>query len=278
MAFSAFSDLRLINYKLTDIKDIIPLGTVKHPIMNWFALTDGYLYLKLGTKSVYEYASDANAILCDGVKYNSYYLIRFIEDFTEIFQTVGQPLPSQILPEIKNFHAFQRFQNQSIAYLEELRAKYKLNDHDLDEQQQLISWIYSRGLPADHLVGGPNIWFFRYCDQIKIIWRANYQIRPNIFLWLFPNGDYTLNYNFFLREIEIFAKSFFSDMAKRVELAVSIDWGNVAIDKNSLVAEQLFRKDRFYQDLNMLSSNSTTDWSETISLINKMKNQSRFKN
>jgi hypothetical protein len=97
-------------------------------------------------------------------------------------------------------------------------------------------------------------------------------------LWLFPNGDCTLSYDSFVQEITIFADSFFAEMAERIDLAVSKDWGETVMDKDSLMPEQLYRRDSFYRDIDVLFSNSKADWSNTLSIISEMKSRFRFKN
>ena len=72
-----------INFSLKPPEKIVPFGKNRDHI-SWFGLTDGELWIEVGERTIYEY-SDAAVREWGGVRYNDYYLSRFLEDFSEIF-------------------------------------------------------------------------------------------------------------------------------------------------------------------------------------------------
>src|SRR5574337_32354 len=100
---------RMINFKLRELDKIQPWGKAPDLSLHWFALTDGDLWLKFGATTIYEYTKDALAHFGkESTTYNDYYLTRFIEDFTELFEDVRENIPESfysLTRDIKQFYS-----------------------------------------------------------------------------------------------------------------------------------------------------------------------------
>ncbi len=74
----------LINFTLKLPHQVDPSGRSGNLSLSWFYLTDGALWLTFPNATLYEYS---DRILRDQAgrsdKYPDYYIVRFIEDFTE---------------------------------------------------------------------------------------------------------------------------------------------------------------------------------------------------
>ena len=97
----------MINFKLKDFDKIIPVGQEPNLRLSWFFLTDGDLWLTFGDQTIYEYSKEAIQHFGDKTTpYNDYYIVRFLEDFTELFRKISEPIPDSffsLTPKIKQF-------------------------------------------------------------------------------------------------------------------------------------------------------------------------------
>ena len=83
--------MAVINFKLRELDDILPVGQVPNLSTSWFWLTDGDLWLNFGDQMIYEYSIEAiNYWGNKPTPYNDYPIIRFIEDFTELFDKIRE--------------------------------------------------------------------------------------------------------------------------------------------------------------------------------------------
>lgn len=264
----------MINFKLIEIDKILPWGQEPELSLHWFALTEGDLWLTFGNETIYEYTKEA--IDYWGNKhtpYNDYQLSRFIEDFTALFNKIREPIPEYFYNLTKNL---KKFESDARKWLD-------LNDEeeDLDnvfyseKYDKLISWTYQRTIDSSHLIGGPNLSFFRSNKKVRIVWDTEHFLENGIRLWTAKSGSFEMDYSDFIDKIKTFGQSFFSAMDKQVELAIANEWGNIKIDKNRLVEEHKERKDEFFSTLLLLDQGSTdkTNWTEVEQLFNRMTNE-----
>jgi hypothetical protein len=268
----------MINFKLKDIDEVVPAGTEDNLRMSWFWLTDSYLWLNLGECVVYEYTQAAMDHL--GLKkppYNDYPLVRFIEDFTGLFDLITESIPKEIYELTKDLNQFLNDAQKWLDIYETDDEEY--SDFYFEEYDNLISWTYNRTFDSGHLIGGPHLSFFRYQDKIRIIWDTEHQLENDIELWTAKNGSFEMNYMEFIEHVKDFQKRFFESMDNQVALALEKDWGKVQIDKVFLEKEHADRKEQFQTQINRLESVSgnSSDWKQITELYERMKKELKTK-
>lgn len=259
----------MIHYKLRDPDKIVPSGQKPNNSLSWFYLTDGDLWLKFGKDTLYEYSTQKRSFYGKrSTQYVDYYIVRFIEDFTELFGLIKETIPEtfyQLTKDMKKYHADAiKWCDSSGTYHEEFG--------DLNEYEKLYSWINQRTLSSSHLTGGPQISFFRRNDKIRIVWDTERVLEFGISVWSAKNGNYEMNYADFVTEIKLFGQKFFHEMGDQVKVVVSKDWGDIKIDKQRLVEEHQERERDFFSALLLLEGKPTepTDWSEAEKLMKRV--------
>jgi hypothetical protein len=266
----------MINFKLADIDNVTPAGTENDLKMSWFWLTEADLWLTFGETTIYEYTKEALEYF--GTKssaYNDYPLIRFIEDFTEIFNQISGNVPEKFYLLTKDLFLFLDKAEKWLAIYDTDEDEY--SDFYFEEYDKLISWVYKRSFDAMHLKGGPSLSFFRNNSKIRIIWYTEHTLENGINLWTAKNGAYEMDYADFISKIKDFGVKFFEAMDNQVDLAIKRDWGNVQIDKIGLVEEHSKRKTDFYNQLVLLEQESTkkTNWEEVERLLSRMYDETK---
>jgi hypothetical protein len=251
----------MINFELKSIDKIIPAGQEPDLSLSWFWLTDGELWLRFGDTIIYEYSKEALAHFGDkATPYNDYYLVRFIEDFTDLFVQISESVPARFYSITANLEDFH------------ITAKKWLDLYDTDEDEhsefyfetydKLISWAYQRYLDSMHLIGGPHLSFFRHHDKIRIVWQTEATLENGIRIWTAQSGSYEMDYAVFIENVKEFGRQFFLAMDKQVEQTIEKEWGHIQVDKKRLAAEHEERKADFYSKLSQLEQSSTapTNW------------------
>ena len=264
----------MINFKLRELENIIPWGQEPELSLHWFALTDGDLWLKFGNEIIYEYSLEVMNYWGDKpTPYNDYQLSRFIEDFTWIFDKIRETIPKELYDLTEDL---KKFQSDAKKWLEIFDTdEVENNDVYFDEYEKLISWTCERSFNSIHLIGGPNLSFFRRNDKVRIVWETEHTLENGINLWTAKDGSFEMDYSDFVTKIKIFGQSFFAEMDKQIELTVSKEWGHIKIDKQRLVEEHKERKEEFYSKLLLLDKAPTdkTNWKEIEQIFNRMKSE-----
>jgi BMFP domain-containing protein YqiC len=261
----------VINFKLKNIEEILPVGQKPNLYLSWFWLTDGDLWLKLGDEIIYEYSKEAMATFENKqTPYNDYYIVRFLEDFTQLFEKVGESLPTKFYDLTKDL---SKFRDNTTKWLD----IYDIDEDEhcdfyFEEYDELISWTYQRTFDSGHLIGGPNISFFRNNNNLRIVWDTEYNLENGINLWTAKNGSLEVNYFTFIEKIKEFGTEFFKQMDKQVEQTLAKDWGEIKIEKENLVKEHKKRKLDFLTNLSFLEQEAKgqTNWKKLEDLYNRM--------
>jgi hypothetical protein len=266
----------LIDFKLKNVDDIAPWGSGQNENMHWFGLTDSNYWLNLGESKLYEYSQlFLQRHNIEGMNYVDYNLIRFIEDFTQLFEIITESIPDDFYTIVKDHESLSTFYQSSKKWLDEIGEDDSVDvDTYYDRYDLLIEWLYSRHLTSIHLIGGPSVGFYRYKDRIKIIWDANDKTEEGFDIWTAKSGNMEISYSDFISEIKDFGNRFFTAMDKQVEVAINKDWGTVRIDKQRLVEENNERKIEFYNQVELLTEpkQKETDWILIRTLIDEMNN------
>lgn len=250
---------------------ILPVGQEPNLSTSWFWLTDGDLWLQFGDQTIYEYSQSAiNYWGGKSTPYNDYPLVRFIEDFTGIFDNIRETIPEEIYSLTKDLKKFQSDAKKWLDIYDTGEDGY--SDFYFEEYNKLISWTYQRSFDSGHLIGGPHLYFFRCNDKMRIVWDTEFNLENGISIWIAKDGSFEMDYYDFIQKIKTFGQSFFSEMENQVELAVSKDWGSIRIDKQRLVEEHKERKDDFFANLLLLEQvpSNKTNWTEIELLYKQM--------
>jgi hypothetical protein len=192
--------------------------------------------------------------------YNDYPIVRFIEDFTELFNVINESIPDDIYPLTENL---TQFLNDAQKWLDiNDTDEEEISDFYFEEYDNLISWTYYRTFDSGHLIGGPKFSFFRNKDIIRISWVTEHKIDNGIELWTAKNGTIEIPYADFIQQVEDFGNRFFTSMKDQVELAIQKDWRDIQIDKTRLIEEHKERESDFWEHFAHLKSDSPneTNW------------------
>ena len=253
-----------INFQLQELDKIAPFGSEKALSLHWFGLTDALLWINAGRQTIYEYTEEAQNYFSHPIRYNDYYLARFLEDFWGTFRYVGESIPKELYNIINEFEV--KVDDWKSHHLD---CEDALFDQFYDnEYSKLIDWYCDRSFDSGHLIGGPNIGCFRCEDRIKIVWNSSSNI------WVSPKGIFEISYDTFILSVTEFINSFFVEMDNQVNNAVFKDWGDIFLDKKGLVSEHNKRKIDFYQKLSLLkNTQESSDWDQIMMIYAKMEKE-----
>lgn len=226
-----------INFKLkTELDEIAPFGEKGSYSLSWFGLTDSLLWIGAGDKTVYEYSPAARKKWGD-IPYNDYYLSRFLEDFSEIFERIAQPISREL------YNSVESVEERCQKLLEMLDEDAPDFDAKYDEYLEKRAWFSDRIFDSGHLKGGPIIGCFRCGELLKFYWNSGYTLESGESIWTFPRGSFEMPYRDFTEEVKRFFAEFFAEMDKQVNRALEKDWGEeIKVDKEYLVRENAERK------------------------------------
>jgi len=261
----------VINFKLKDLEKIIPVGQEPDLRLSWFWLTDGDLWLTFDDQTIYEYSKEAIEYFGDKpTPYGDYYIVRFLEDFTVLFEKISESILNKFYSLTKNIKQFNNDTQRWLDLYDTDEDEY--SDFYFEEYDRLISWTYDRTFDSGHLIGGPHLSFFRCNDKIRIVWDTEHTLENEINLWTAKDGSYEMNFSDFVNKIKMFGQKFFKEMNTQIELTLAKEWGNIKVDKTRLVEEHKERKLEFDKNLSFLeqSVNGETNWTEIEELYNRM--------
>lgn len=259
-----------INFELKNINDIEPWGDTIH----WFALTDGTLYIQVGDEKIYEYSDSARDFFKCDIKYNDYYLARFVTDFTELFRFIREPIPEILYDNIDKFEDMtDLWKNMYIDKPDDIFDEFYFGEYNT-----LVEWYYmQRTLDSGHLVGGPHIGFFRCGDKIKILWKSydDAILENGENIWTSPNGVYEMSWNDFTKEVEIFYLKFRQEMDSRTDYIYKHGLTHAQIDRELLLHSNSNNITAFEQHLALLFSDDyeKTDFDSILFLYEKMRSE-----
>ncbi len=263
-----------INFKLKELDQIVPWGKEPALRLSWFGMTDGELWLEFGTQTIYEYSKEAIDYFGErATRYNDYQLVRFIEDFTELFSNINETIPEFFYDVTQDLNTFMFNADKCLAIYDS--EEDELFDTYFEAYSDLTSWIHQRTFNSIHLIGGPTLSFFRRKSKVRIVWSTEYILENGIHLWTAKDGFYEMDFRSFVVEIKKFGQNFFTQMDKQIELALAKDWGKIEVDKQLLKEEHQQRKKDFSAALSNLEQNQqvSTNWTKIEELYQQMSNE-----
>ncbi|MBE6753837.1 MAG: hypothetical protein E7559_05755 [Ruminococcaceae bacterium] len=277
-----------INYKLKNPNEIAPWGE-ETKSLSWFGLTDGLLWITAGRDTLYEYADteqaadfwrslyteqgltppDDDRLLYP--RYNDYQLARFAEDFFGILPWVAQSVPE---PLYRSIGSFQAMTDKWLANYE-ARGDEVFDSFFDNMYEPLAEWYRRRTFDSGHLLGGPDIGFFRCGEKLSMVWQSGTQLPDGGSIWTSPCGVYEMDYDRFVSETAAFYHSFIRDMGDTVALVAATGLEGINIDTALLVREQQLRAETFsgIADILFDHKGSDTDWNMVCELFDLMKSE-----
>jgi hypothetical protein len=235
----------MIHFKLIDFDE-------SDRYFSWFWLTGGELWLAFGDTTIYEYSKEAMNL--SSIRYNNYYLVRFLEDFTDGFERINEPISEKMFGITSNLN----------EYMKKVDDMYEKKAISYDESEILSRWAYDRSFDSCHLIGGPILYFFRFENTIRIAWETEKELEDGTSLWTAKDGFFDMNFDIFVENIKKFGVDFFVAMDKIVALTLEKEWGSIRVDKTHIANEHQERKIDFYKKLALLEQKPilTTNWAE----------------
>lgn len=261
-----------INFELKELEQVALWGKKPNQSIHWFGLTDGLLWIDVGEQTIYEYTKEAQSYFEEpNLKYVDYQISRFLEDFSFLFQYIGESIPKELYDNVEDFdNKIERWWDVHEKNPDELFDYFVDTDY-----VGLIEWLnFKHTMDSGHLTGCQYMSFFRCKDKIKIIWVSNYEMESGNSIWTSPNGMIEISYSEFVEEVQAFFQRFYIAMDKQVEDAVNKNWECVSLDKERLIIENKERKEGFNQAISFLTKPQThTDWDNVMCLYEKMNSE-----
>ena len=260
----------MIHFKLKNTNEIKPVEKEHGLPINFYFLSDGYLWLKFEDTILFEYTKEA--MLTPGnyeESYSDYYLLRFIIDFTALFKNIGIPVSKQLYDLANDI---SQYQTDTKKWLDTYDAGSD-NDYPKDIYEkylQLNSWIDERTMDSGHLIGGPHLSFFRFDNKIKVVWRTEHISERGNSLWTAKNGFYEMHYIDFIEYIKEFFHNFFVAMEKQIDDVCKLKTDTIYVDKSALLNDQEHLRNSFAKDISLLEkeTKNKTNW-KPIEMLNE---------
>ncbi len=261
----------MFNFRLKHIDEICPVGQEGNLKLSWFWLTDGELWIDAMGTTLYEYTKEA--IQYFGNKqspYNDYYLVRFIEDFTKLFEIISQNIPKPIFDLTSQLNVFDTKAEQWLDKYETDDAEY--SDFYFNEFQHLTSWRWNRTMNSLHLIGGPKLSFFRSNDLLRLAWESDSTLENGKRIWKSRSGYIDMDYGKFVKEVQSFKDKFFKNMFEHIKATTKKEWPNVKLDKKRLMQEHFEREKEFQTNIDLLQVKKEDNerWKNVLDLIYRM--------
>jgi hypothetical protein len=252
--------MSLINFKLKHPADITPWSSV-----GWFVLSDGEYWLDLGSTNFYEITDAALKEVGEGTsKFVDYQLARLIEDFSELFEHISEPLPDDFYELARKENTVFDFYSKAHEKIADLDDEV-ISDDEFYRINKVIEWISDRTLTALHLSSNPTICFFRSKNKISLVWNAEHTLENGAPFWTAGKGNIELDYQKFTANVIDFKERVFSAMETQIQIANSMDWGHIQVDKARRLTEQKERKEEFEKRIKFLleaDKATMTNWDE----------------
>jgi hypothetical protein len=260
-----------ILFKLRDIRQIEPWGEAGAKRLHWFGLTDGCYCIDTPAGRLLEHAGTFDSGL--GEPWCDYQVARLFEDLIQIWPTVSDPIPSDIVSCFSAWHMrnFGQTANNEIGFSDACDAwlrdrenrKNQGDDPDLQETIDMVNnWWVERRLDTFYLAVKPNLTLWRIGFDVHLAWDGAYP-------WLPERVRQTFSYERLSDAVRGFFYDFLEMMRSRVESIARDGWTrkDCVIDVQRLLSEQVEREE---QAEAALSRVRVTDWEQARERLNNL--------
>lgn len=246
----------LINFQLTPLPDVIPWGSPNNHCLSWFGLTDGQYWISVGATSLFEYSEHARS--AGAHRYCDYQVVRLLEDILDMLPSIMEPVPSTLVRYLSG-DTGKAWQSKFSSWSNE-----QFDVTDEEEYWRLAglagSLSYNRFLDSAYL--SPSATILMWSDEkcVYIEWDNSEKIFDGKPAWSAMKGNFQMQREDFVREIESFHFRLIEQMTSRVNQVVAgaLSTG-IRVDFPGLLAEHEQRRNAFNQ---ALSNTVTTQWHE----------------
>jgi Family of unknown function (DUF5984) len=268
----------IFEFELDPIENVQPWGESPDKQIHWFALTQGIYRLKVGNDYLLNYTHEFISYLSKTYPqthyqgtYVDYYVVRLWEDLIDLLPTILEPVPKDLQYFFESDYLIHENWFEKVDdWHDKTELKKNLNDDELWKIHEAATyWIDNRHLDSNYLSPSAKIWFWADENDVIISWDNADIIVEGLQVWSATRGNFRINRDDFIAELQQFDKKLFAEMEKRVDI-ICKTWNNneVKIDFEQLKSEQIQRATLME---NRLKLNTKTDWkkvSESIDLIN----------
>jgi hypothetical protein len=262
----------LFEFKLKDLRDVLPWGQEPDLNLHWFGLTDGIYFLNVGNDQLFRFSE---LILkhwskqCNSIDLNQpyvdYQVVRLYEDLLDILPDVLEPVPAAVNTLIETSSSQKNWRSGLDWYFE-----IDENDELDDLYFQATEWWSFRKLSTLHLTQAPDIWFWRINDTIRIRWHNKQKNIDGIQPWTAIKGQYDLTYTTFMQEVASFHSRLMNEMGNRIDILLKDNpIPDIKIDFHGLTKEHEERKTSLEAALKR--GPHKTDWDQVLKSNEKLR-------
>jgi hypothetical protein len=264
--------MSLFEFKLKDLRDVLPWGEGPDQYLHWFGLTDGIYFLNVGNDQLFRaselilryWSKQCNSIDLDQ-PYVDYQVVRLYEDLLDILPDVLDPVPAVVNTLIETSSAQMNWRSGFGWYFEADE-----NDELDDLYSQATEWWSFRKLSTLHLTQGPDIWFWRINDTIRIRWDNKQKDIDGIQPWTAISGQYDFTLAVFMQEVESFHSRLMNEMSNRIDVLLKDNpIPDINIDFHGLTKEHDERKTSLESALKR--GPQKTDWDQVLKSNEKLR-------
>jgi len=257
--------MSLFEFKLKDLRDVLPWGEAPDLCLHWFGLTDGIYFLNVGNDQLFRaselmlrhWSRQDNSIDLNQ-PYVDYQVVRLYEDLLDILPDILDPVPTTVNKLIDTSSA-QKSWYSSLDWYFETDENDELDDLFFNA----TDWWSFRKLSTLHLSQGPDIWFWRINDTIRIRWDNEQKEIDGIQPWTAITGQYDLPIAAFMEEVESFHTRLMDEMGNRIDILLNNNpIPDIKIDFHGLTKEHEERK-AFLQSA-IKRGPQKTDWNQVL--------------
>lgn len=267
----------IFEFKLDSIEDVPPWGESPNKQIHWFALTQGIYRLKVGDEYLLNYSDEFTTHISKNFPqtqyqgtFVDYYIVRLWEDLIDILSHILEPVPKELRHFLESDYKTQRALFEKVGdWHDKAKLDKALNNDEIWEiRENTTNWIDHRNLDFGYLSPSANIWIWSDENDVIISWDNREIIVDEIQVWSALRGDYRINRNEFITELQRFDNQLFSEMAVRInEICKNRTNKEIHIDFEQLKSEQ---KNRATWMKSWFNSNQKTDWKKVAEAFNKV--------
>jgi Family of unknown function (DUF5984) len=268
----------IFEFELDSIKNVQPWGESPNKQIHWFALTQGIYRLKVGNDYLFNYTDAFISYLSKEYPqtyyqgtYVDYYVVRLWEDLIDLLPTILEPVPKDLQHFFESDYTVQQNWFEKVDDWHDTAELNKTlnNDEIWKTRESATYWIDNRHLDSGYLSPSAKIWFWADENDVIISWDNADILAEGLQVWSAKRGNFRINRDEFIAELQQFDKKLFAEMEKRVDI-IRKTWNNneIKIDFEQLKGEQIWRAILMENRLNLKLK---TDWravSESVDLIN----------
>ena len=233
-----------VRFKLRDVNAIEPWAGERGKTLSWFGLTDGCYCIETPAGRLFEFAGEVAPGL--GEPWCQYQVARLFEDLIEIWPTVSDPVPEDIINyfqawyrqklgsdmcEVDSFDAFLAWQKHWENHTREVGDRALNAFYDVSE-----ALGYRRHVDTLYLQEQPNFLLWRIGEEIHLGWDGAASWPP-------MRARLKFSYSTVKDALSNFFQEFLAQMDARVASIARDGWTGkeCVLDVPRLIAEQIER-------------------------------------